>query len=69
MKQDFPEVENYARFRDSWQESFVKADDSVTRIKVSFADPRFFSMFSFKIIHGNGETALKDSPNIVTDSL
>ena len=65
MKQDFPEVENYARFRDSWQESFVKADDKITRIKVSFADPQFFSMFSFKIIHGNGETALKDPRNIV----
>jgi putative ABC transport system permease protein len=65
MKQDFPEVQNYARFRDSWQESFVKADDKITRIKVSFADPQFFSMFSFKIIHGNGETALKDPGNIV----
>src|SRR6476660_159147 len=65
MKQDFPEVENDARFRDSWQESFVKADDKITRIKVSFADPQFFSMFSFKIIHGNGETALKDPHNIV----
>jgi putative ABC transport system permease protein len=65
MKQDFPQVENYARFRDSWQESFVKADDKIARIKVSFADAQFFSMFSFKIIHGNGETALKDPGNIV----
>jgi len=65
MKQDFPEVENYARFKDSWEESFVKADNKITRIKVSFTDPQFFSMFSFKILYGNGEAALKDPNNVV----
>ena len=65
MKQDFPEVENYARFRDSWQESFVKAGDKITRIKVSFADPQFFSMFSFKILYGNGKASLKNPNSIV----
>src|SRR5258706_4720954 len=64
MKQDFPEVEQYTRFTDSWQGSFVKADNKVTRIKLSFADPQFFSMFSFKTIYGDAATALKNPNNI-----
>ena len=65
IKQDFPEVANYVRFKDSWIESFVRADNNVSRIKVSFADPQFFSVFSFKTIYGNGVTALKNPNNIV----
>src|SRR5437762_2941558 len=65
IKQDFPEVANYVRFKDSWTESFVRADNKVSRIKVSFADPQFFSVFSFKTIYGNGVTALKNPNNIV----
>ncbi len=65
MKQDFPEVENYVRFKDSWDESFVKADNKVARIKVSFADPQFLSVFSFRTIYGDAKTALKNPNNIV----
>ena len=65
MKQDFPEVENYARLKDAWEESFVKADNKITRVKVSFTDPQFFSMFSFKILYGNGEASLKDPTSVV----
>jgi len=46
MKQDFPDVENYVRFREPWGESFLKAGDNISRGEVSFADPSFFSVFS-----------------------
>jgi putative ABC transport system permease protein len=65
MKQDFPEVENFVRLKDSWEESFIKADNKVTRAKLTVADPQFFSVFSFKILYGDGATALKDPHHIV----
>ena len=65
MKQDFPEVENYVRFKDAWNGDFVKADNKVSRIKVSFADPQLFSVFSFKVLYGNAHDPLKNPNNIV----
>ena len=65
MKQDFPEVENYVRIHDAWHGDFVRADNKVSRIKVSFADPQLFSVFSFKILYGNAHNPLKNPNNIV----
>jgi len=65
IKQDFPEVKNYVRFRDTWEPFFVKADNRVARVKVQFADPQFFSVFSFKIIYGDRINPLANPNNIV----
>jgi putative ABC transport system permease protein len=65
MKQDFPEVENFVRVKDAWEESFVKADNKVTRAKLSVADPQFFSVFSFKLLYGDKLDPLKDQRHIV----
>ena len=65
LKQDFPGVEKFVRIKDGGVESFVRAGDKVTRIKVSFADPQFFSVFSFKTIYGSGLTALQNPNNMV----
>jgi putative ABC transport system permease protein len=65
MKQDLPDVENYVRLRENWGENFVRAENKVTRIGVTFADPQFFSVFSFKLKSGDPNTALKDFRNIV----
>jgi len=65
LKQDFPEVENYVRFKDTREPSFVRADNKVSRIPISFADPKFFSVFSFRTIYGDGQTALNNPSNIV----
>ncbi|MDB5211731.1 MAG: hypothetical protein JWQ30_2558, partial [Sediminibacterium sp.] len=65
MKQDIPGIVNFVRFRDSWGESFIKVDDHVKRSGVSFADPQFFSVFSFPMIYGNAKTALQNLNNIV----
>ena len=65
MKQDLPDVENYVRVQEPWGESYVKIDNSVSRIRISFADPQLFTMFSFKLKLGNNSTALKDIHGIV----
>jgi len=64
LKQDFPEIENYVRIQDAWTGDFVRADNKVSRVKVSYADPQFFSVFSFKLLYGNS-TALNNPGNIV----
>src|SRR6185295_3074690 len=35
LKQDLPDIENYARVQSAGGESFIKADDKVTRISAS----------------------------------
>ncbi len=65
LKQDFPEVKDYVRIKQAGWETFVRANDKVTRLKVSFADPQFFSVFTFKILYGNATNPLKDLNNIV----
>ncbi len=65
MKQDFPDVENFVRIKEGGQESFVRADNKVTLVDVSFADPQLFSIFSFKLAAGNPATALQNPANIV----
>lgn len=66
IKQDMPDVEKFARIREAWGESFVRLDNNdVRREKVSFADASIFSMFSFKFIYGNPQTALQEIHSIV----
>ncbi|MGB8192854.1 MAG: ABC transporter permease [Chitinophagaceae bacterium] len=65
MKQDLPDVEDYVRFRDGWGDNFIKANNEVSRAPVCFADPQFFSVFSFPLISGNAANALKDPRSLV----
>jgi putative ABC transport system permease protein len=65
MKADLPEVEEFVRVKDSWEEAFIKADNKVSRSKISSADPQFFSVFSFKILYGDPVDPLKDQHHIV----
>ncbi|MBI1782387.1 MAG: ABC transporter permease [Sphingobacteriales bacterium] len=66
MKQDFPEVMDYTRFRNAWSENFVRiASNDVRRVKISYADPHFFNIFSFKLKYGNAATALNDLYSLV----
>ena len=65
LKQDLPDVQNYVRLQEAWGESYVKFDDKIDRIRVSFADPQIFSMFSFKLRSGDKKTALSGLNNIV----
>src|SRR5215212_490917 len=65
LKQDMPDVQNFVRLQEASDESYVKFGDKIDRLKVSFADPQIFSMFSFKLRSGNSKTALSGLNNIV----
>lgn len=65
MKAELPDVAEYVRLREGWGESFIKADGSVRRMEVTYADPSFFNVFSFPLKYGTAQGALKEFQNIV----
>ncbi|TAL42804.1 MAG: ABC transporter permease, partial [Chitinophagaceae bacterium] len=65
LKADLPDIKNYVRFQEAWGESFVKVDGNVRRMHVSYTDPSFFSVFSFPLVYGTPQGALKELQNIV----
>jgi len=65
MKHDLPDVVDYTRIAEAWGENFLKADNKVTREKVTFVDPSFFSVFSFRLKSGNAGDVLNDLHSVV----
>ena len=63
MQRDFPEVETYTRIR-SWG-GFVEAPQGMFEEDMAFADAPFFKIFSFPLLFGNAETALKEPYSVV----
>ena len=64
MKQDLPDVEQYVRYVQSF-ETYLKVGAEPQRQDIAFADPAFFSVFSFKLRYGNPRAALMDLHSIV----
>ena len=65
VKQDIPDIENFVRFQEAWGESYVRINNNISRIGISFADPQIFSVFDFPLVSGNPVSALKGLNNIV----
>ncbi len=65
MKMDFAEVENFVRFREPWGEDFVRANNTITRYGITYADPHILKVFSFRLKYGEPTIALKDLHNII----
>ena len=65
MKQDIPDVENYVRIQEAQNETYVKVNNAVTHIRLSFADQQIFSVFSFKLVAGDTKAALNGLHDIV----
>jgi putative ABC transport system permease protein len=65
MKAELPDVKEYVRMREPWGQSFIKVEGNVRRMPVSYADPSFFSVFTFPLKYGNAQGALKQIQNIV----
>jgi putative ABC transport system permease protein len=65
LKQDLPDVQEFVRMQEAWGESYVRIDNKVSRIRFSFADPQFFSVFDFKFRSGNPANALNDIHSVV----
>src|SRR5688500_674216 len=65
MKNDIAGIKNFVRLKEGWNEDFVKIDKDIFQIPVTYADPSFFEVFSFKLISGSANTMLKDLHNVV----
>ena len=65
MKQELPGVKNYVRMQEGWRGSFVKSGDQIIQVPVSFADPEFFTVFSFPLRYGSATSVLKDLHDVV----
>jgi len=65
MVAEIPEVEEATRFNDMGEWIFRNGEIAFNEVGVAAADSNFFSVFSFKMLEGNPETALKDPQSIV----
>jgi putative ABC transport system permease protein len=61
---EFPEVDNAVRFRQSGKYIFRYEDNTFRETRVSYLDPSFFDIFSIPLLKGNPDTALS-SPNML----
>lgn len=70
LKEEFPEVENYAR-ANSWDRTLVKYEDRDGTEKAFYeegivrTDSTYFQIFSHKFISGNPKTCLRDLNTLV----
>lgn len=69
LKKDFPDIINYVRIKQAWDESFVRIGSEVSRERISFADPQFFSVFSFPLRYGNSSLALQNLNSVVLTAI
>src|SRR5204863_1708276 len=66
MKQAYPDVEDYVRIRATGRPNFIQlAENDVRRGQITYADPHFFSVFSFPLRYGNPLTALQNMNSLV----
>jgi putative ABC transport system permease protein len=64
MKQELAGVKEDVRYVQPF-ETFINVNKKGSRENLGYADPSFFSVFSFKLKYGNAATALTDIHNIV----
>jgi ABC-type antimicrobial peptide transport system permease subunit len=65
IKQAYPEVEDVVRVQEYAANFLLTAGDKHFSLHGEFADPGFFSMFSFPLLDGNAATALNKPNDIV----
>ena len=64
LKRDIPEVIEYVRFG-YWGRVLVNYENEQFWENIELADPSIFKIFSFKLLTGNPETALKNPGSII----
>ncbi len=66
LKQTFPEIEQAVRFRNNFHSQLFRYEGGFFKIEESyFVDPEAFDVFTFPLIRGHAETALKDPFSLV----
>ena len=68
MKKDMPEVVDYVRLKQMPDEGVMRINAGIRNIKLSFADPQFFSVFTFPLKYGTAADALKNVNSLVITS-
>jgi putative ABC transport system permease protein len=65
LKKDFPQVEQYVRFRNIGGLLVKKGNEDVQENKIIYADPALFDVFTLPMIDGDPKTALQEPNSIV----
>ncbi|HMH34734.1 MAG TPA: ABC transporter permease [Puia sp.] len=65
MKKDLPDVSDFVRVQLPWGDNLIRTDQNAFRAPVTYADPSFFSVFTFPLKYGNTATALRDMNDVV----
>ncbi len=65
LKNDFPQVEQYVRFRGYGGLLVKKGNQNIAEDRVIYADSTLFDVFTLPMIQGDPKTALKDPKSIV----
>jgi putative ABC transport system permease protein len=63
LKDDYPEIENTARF--NFNGGTLRYNDKIFGEPIAFADPAFLEIFSFPLVSGNKNNVLSDLHSIV----
>ena len=65
MQSDLSDVEAFVRMRGEWGDELIRVDGDVLRRGLSYADPNFFEVFTFPLLHGDPASALANPTNLV----
>jgi ABC-type antimicrobial peptide transport system permease subunit len=65
LRTEFPEVDDVVRVYQGGRITLKRGEDSFFENNVLFVDPAFLSMFSFKMVAGNPQTALLEPYSMV----
>ncbi|MFI5154446.1 MAG: ABC transporter permease, partial [Chitinophagales bacterium] len=68
LVRSFPEIKEFSRLFFEQDEKLLRSKGQIHRVNISFADPQFFSIFSFPLRYGNSYSALSDPENVVLTS-
>jgi putative ABC transport system permease protein len=66
LKEDFPEIEKFARVSSSFEDAFVKkGNEFIKEGAVHYADPEIFDILTIPLSKGNPKTALSDPHSVI----
>ncbi|WCT10543.1 ABC transporter permease [Mucilaginibacter jinjuensis] len=65
LESEFPDVEHAVRFRQNGGLNLKKGEQNIQEHHVIYADPKIFSVFTFPMINGDPNTALKEPHAVV----
>lgn len=64
MKQDLSDVEDFIRIG-AGGNKMIRIENNIQQIDMTFADPQLFSVFTFPLVSGSPESALRSEKSIV----